>query len=88
MRTALFLLAGCLLMAAALVLTRLFAHDVPASRFWLPGIAIAGWLAVTGFNMWVGVTHAGYSVKEELPIFLLLFAIPSIVVLVARRWVG
>jgi hypothetical protein len=27
--------------------------------------------------MWVGVNRAGYSVTEELPIFLLIFAIPA-----------
>ena len=27
--------------------------------------------------MWVGVSKAGYSVAEELPIFLLIFAIPA-----------
>ena len=28
-------------------------------------------------NMWMGVTSAGYSVAEELPIFLLIFALPA-----------
>lgn len=27
--------------------------------------------------MWVGVAHAGYSLRAELPILLLVFAIPA-----------
>ena len=37
------------------------------------------WLVVTLVNMWVGVTHAGYSVREELPILLVLFLLPALV---------
>jgi hypothetical protein len=36
------------------------------------------------FNLWVGVSHAGYSVREELPILLLLFAVPAAVALLVR----
>ena len=35
------------------------------------------WLACAAFNMWVGVSRAGYSVGDELPIFLIVFAIPA-----------
>jgi hypothetical protein len=27
--------------------------------------------------MWIGVSQAGYSVREELPIFLLIFLVPA-----------
>lgn len=37
------------------------------------------WLLVALVNMWVGVTHAGYSVREELPILLVVFAVPAAV---------
>jgi len=39
------------------------------------------WLVGAGINMWVGVTRAGYSVAEEAPIFLLVFAVPAAVAL-------
>ncbi len=39
------------------------------------------WLAVTLVNMWVGVTKAGYSVREELPILGLVFAVPALLAL-------
>lgn len=39
-------------------------------------VAVWGILAVT--NMWIGVTQAGYTFLEELPIFLLIFLGPVI----------
>jgi len=34
-------------------------------------------LLVAAVNMWLGVSRAGYSVREELPIFLLIFGLPA-----------
>lgn len=34
--------------------------------------------------MWVGVGKAGYSVGEELPIMLLLFAAPALTAIVLK----
>lgn len=48
-----------------------------------PGFAIAAklfipvWALVALTNLWVGVTHAGYSVKEELPILVIVFSVPA-----------
>jgi hypothetical protein len=42
-------------------------------------IFIPVWLAAALINMWIGVSRAGYSVAEELPIFLAIFAIPAVV---------
>lgn len=41
------------------------------------------WLVVSLVNMWVGVTKAGYSLREELPILFIVFALPAIVAAVA-----
>jgi hypothetical protein len=87
MRTALFLLAGLLLMAAALILSKLMSPDIPAARPWLLGLAFGAWLALTSFNLWIGVSRAGYAVREELPVFMLLFGVPVIAALLARRWI-
>ena len=40
------------------------------------------WLAATLVNMWVGVSKAGYSMKDEAPVALLVFAVPAIVAIV------
>jgi membrane protein implicated in regulation of membrane protease activity len=38
-------------------------------------------------NLWVGVSQAGYSLGEELPIFGVVFAVPAVVAFVLwRRW--
>lgn len=57
---------------------------------WLWGASAAGmalaakvfmpaWAAVALLNMWVGVAHAGYTVRQEAPILVLVFLIPAIV---------
>ena len=78
MRTALFLGAGFLLLAAALILGRLLSSNYPSAMATAVVAFIAVWLVIAGANMWVGVTRAGYSVAEELPIFLLIFGLPAI----------
>lgn len=35
------------------------------------------WLLVALANMWVGVSKAGYTVMQELPILLIVFAVPA-----------
>ena len=44
-------------------------------------VFMALWFVGAGINMWVGVSRAGYSVKEEAPIFLVVFLIPAAVAL-------
>lgn len=84
MRTALFLVAGLLLLAACLLLGRLFSANYPDATF-VATIAFVGlWLVIAGVNMWVGVAKAGYSIAEELPIFLLIFAVPAAVAIVLK----
>lgn len=50
----------------------------PAAKLFVPV-----WLVVSLANMWVGVTKAGYSVREELPILAIVFAVPALVAAVA-----
>ena len=40
------------------------------------------WLVGAGINMYMGVEQAGYSVAEEVPMFLLVFAVPAIAALI------
>lgn len=41
------------------------------------------WFVASGVNMWVGVARAGYSVKDEAPIFLIVFGLPAAAALLA-----
>ena len=67
----LFLLFGWLWGAAA------FAMGLGARAF------IPVWLIIALVNMWVGVTRAGYSAREELPIMIIVFAVPAAIALAA-----
>jgi hypothetical protein len=84
MRTSLFLLAGLLLAGASFILGRLFQQTYPQAGSWATFLFIALWLALASANLAAGVTKAGYAVTEELPIFLLLFGIPAIIMLLLR----
>jgi hypothetical protein len=79
MRTGLFLLAGLLLLAASLLLGRLFSSNYPSAPVVATVAYVALWFVIAGANMWVGVAKAGYSVGEELPIFALIFLLPAAV---------
>ena len=83
-----------LVMAGGLVLLGLF-----VLFGWLWGASSAGmalaakWfvpagLLVAAVNMWVGVSHAGYSVREEFPILLGVFAVPAVLAALTVWWLG
>jgi hypothetical protein len=82
MRTALFLLAGLLLMFGSLLLGKLFSANYPGATIVATVIFVALWLVIASANMWVGVVRAGYSVTEELPILFLIFSLPSAVAII------
>ena len=84
MRTVLFLVAGFLLLGASVLLGKLFSTNYPSATFAATVIYVALWLLIAGFNMWVGVTKAGYSLTDELPIFLLIFAVPAAVAILLK----
>jgi len=76
------LLALCLLIGAWLGAPTPAMGLATAARVFIPL-----WLIGAGINMWLGVTKAGYSVAEEVPYFLLVFAVPAAVaVLLAWRF--
>ncbi len=77
MRTLLFMVSGLLLVAAFLLLGKLFSSHYPDATRWATIGFVVVWFIASGVNMWVGVAKAGYSVSEELPIFLLIFAAPA-----------
>lgn len=84
MRTALFLVVGFLLLAACLLLGRLFSANYPNATFTATIAFILLWLGISAANLWVGVARAGYAFADELPIFLLIFAVPTIVATVLK----
>ena len=84
MRTGLFLIAGFLLLGAAVLLGKLFSPNYPGATLAATIAYVALWFIVAGVNMWVGVARAGYSVSDELPIFLLIFGVPAAAAMVLK----
>jgi hypothetical protein len=78
MRSIIIIVGGLVLLALFLVVGWRFFGGLPsavtAAKFFIPA-----WLAVALINMWIGVSRAGYSVADEFPIFLAIFAIPAAV---------
>jgi hypothetical protein len=75
MRTAIIIVAGLAILGiVALVSWRLGGSPtaVTAGKWF-----VVFWLAVALINLWLGVSRAGYSVGEELPIFLFIFVVPA-----------
>jgi hypothetical protein len=77
MRTAIIILGGLALLGVLSLAGWRFgagARVVLAAQIFIPI-----WLIAALINMWIGVAKAGYSVAEELPIFIAIFAIPAAV---------
>jgi len=87
MRSSIIIASGIALWVACVAVARLLGpRGEPALTTATAGCAVP-WLMVAGANMWIGVTRAGYSVRDELPIFLIIYLIPTIVaVIVWSRW--
>ena len=78
MHTVKVIAGGLALLALCLVAGRLIGGGGPPTL--LAGSALVFvplWLIGAGINMWLGVSRAGYSVKEEVPYFLIVFLIPT-----------
>ncbi len=77
MRTLIIIVGGFVLLGLAVLAARWIgtgtSSTVTAAKLFIPI-----WLVVALVNLWMG-TRAGYSVAEELPIFLLIFAAPAAV---------
>ena len=84
MRTVTILVCGLLILAGLFLYSRLFVLHYPHATTWATWGFVAIWLLATVFNLWVGVSHAGYSALEELPIMLLLFAVPTATAMLTR----
>ena len=85
MRTLMIIVGGFVLWGASLGLAR-FAGGAEASASWTATVAFAVlWFVLAAANMWIGISQAGYSFKEELPIFLFIYSLP-VAVAVLFKW--
>lgn len=77
MHMALVILTGLLLLSVFLLLGKLWgtqsADIMTAAKYFIPV-----WILIALTNMWVGVTKAGYTVSQELPILGIVIAVPLV----------
>ena len=77
MRTIIIIAGGFALLFILIAATRGLTHG---NRNAMAKAALAFlpiWFAAAAYNMWIGVSHAGYSVAEELPILVVIFGLPA-----------
>ena len=71
---------GLVLLALCLLIGRWVGGATPAiGLVRAVKVFVPLWLVAAGINMWVGVSKAGYSVAEEAPTFVVVFAVPAAV---------
>jgi hypothetical protein len=77
MHMLLVIAGGVILLGVFALFGKLWGADVAGiaagARLFIPV-----WLVVAIANMWVGVTKAGYTVAQELPILAVVFIVPAI----------
>lgn len=84
MRTLVFIVAGLALWAGCLGAARLLSSGLADAMRMATIAFVALWFVIAAANMWFGVAKAGYSVADELPIFLPLFGLPAAVAVLVK----
>ncbi|MFD1703607.1 hypothetical protein ACFSCV_11405 [Methylopila henanensis] len=84
MHMLLVIVGGCLTLSTFALFGKLWGGDVAGVGAALK-VFIPVWLVISLVNMWVGVTKAGYTVTQELPILLVVFAVPAAIA-AAAAW--
>jgi hypothetical protein len=79
MHTLLVISGGLVLMGLFLLFGSLWGGNDSTSLATALKVFIPVWLLVTIANLWIGVARAGYTVREELPVLLIVFLIPAAV---------
>ncbi|MBN7137413.1 hypothetical protein A7A76_22125 [Lysobacter enzymogenes] len=79
MHTVLVILGGFVLLALCLLAGRGFGGPGAAPLILAIKAFLPLWFVGAAINMYIGVARAGYSVGEELPIFLVIYAVPAAV---------
>ena len=80
MHTFLVIAGGIVLLGFFIAIARNLARSTSAiiRSCWL---FVPVWLIFSGLNLWSGITLAGYSLADEVPFFLAVFFIPTVIAL-------
>jgi len=84
MRTLIIIVIGLVLLAATFGIARLSRASFATLRPWFTGF----WTLAAAVNMYLGVAFAGYSFGTELPIFVLIAAVPVVAAYALPRLLG
>jgi hypothetical protein len=84
MRTAIIIVGGFLLWGICVGIAKLLASPSTSSMTIATAAFVVIWFVVAAANMWLGVSQAGYSFSEELPIFLLIFLLPATIAVIVK----
>jgi hypothetical protein len=79
MHTILVIAGGLLMLGVCALLGRLMGGADGLGTAMLVFLPL--WLIGAGINMYLGVRKAGYSVADEAPTFLVVFAVPAAIAL-------
>jgi hypothetical protein len=85
MRTLIIIAGGFALSAICLGVARWVGGAGPPAVTTATVVFVILWFVAAAVNMWIGVYRAGYSFREELPIFLLIYLLP-VAVAVLVKW--
>lgn len=77
MRTIIIAASGFILLFAFVFVGRAMSDNNRASMGKAALVFLPLWLFAGSYNLWVGVSHAGYSVVEEAPLFVIIFGLPA-----------
>lgn len=77
MHTLMVLVGGFVLLFFCQLVARAFigAGVNPLAKAMLVFVPL--WFIASAINMWIGISQAGYTFMQELPIFLLVFGVPT-----------
>jgi hypothetical protein len=81
------ILGGMLLLGVFLLFGHLWGANAPSVAF-AGKVFVPVWLAVAIANLLVGVNHAGYTLREELPILGIVFLAPAVVACIAIWYIS
>jgi hypothetical protein len=85
MHTALAIGAGFALLGICLGIGRLIGGPGPAPLATAARSFVPVWFVSALINLWVGVSQAGYTIAEELPVLAVVFGVPAAVALLLWR---
>lgn len=83
MRSIIITTVGLILWSVFLAIPKMIKKDSVSAKRISTDLFIVFWFIVSAHNMWKGV-QVGYGFFEELPIFLMIFLIPTVAALLVK----